>query len=253
MLAKERQREILNLLEAEGSIRVASLAKEFKVTEETIRRDLDLMEGEGKLKRSHGGAIPIEPTSREMPYWQRETTNVEEKRLIGEEAASRVSEGDTIMLDASSTAWYMAQCLVDMPLTVLTNAVQIALALSKHRHIRLIFTGGTMSRASLSFQGPLAESALNQFHVDKLFLSCRALDVDRGISDDNDVHAVLKRKMVEIAAHKTLMLDHSKFGNNALTLISKVDAFDALITDPQTDAAMLDQIREDGVEITIVG
>jgi len=252
MLAKERQREILNLLEAEGSIRVAAAAKEFGVTEETIRRDLDLMEGEGKLKRSHGGAVPVENNSLEMPHWQRETVNVEEKRLIGQEAASRVSEGDTIMLDASSTAWFMAQYLVDMPLTVLTNAVQVAQALAKHRHIRLICTGGTMSRASLSFQGPIAESMLDQFHVDKLFLSCRGLSVDRGISDDNDVHAVLKRKMVEIAEHRTLMLDHSKFCKNALTRIARIEEFNALITDSQTDTDILGRIREEGVEVTVV-
>jgi DeoR/GlpR family transcriptional regulator of sugar metabolism len=253
MLAKERQREILNLLEAEGSIRVAELAREFKVTEETIRRDLDLMESEGKLQRSHGGAVPIENNSLEMPHWQREAANVAEKRAIGEEAAGRVSEGDTIMLDASSTAWFMAQCIVDMPLTVLTNAVQVAQALARHRHIRLICTGGAMSRASLSFQGPIAEATLDQFHVDKLFLSCRGLDPERGISDDNDVHAVLKRKMVEIAEHKTLMLDHSKFGKNALTRIARIEQFDALITDGKTDVLMLGAMRDLDLDVTVVG
>ena len=133
-----------------------------------------------------------------------------------------------------------------------TNAMQVAMALAKHRHIRIIHTGGTLSRASLSFQGPLAEQALEEFHVDKLFLSCRGMDPARGLSDDNDVHAVLKRKMVAIADRKFLMLDHSKFGKRALTLITRLEAFDELITDAKADKAMLEATREMGLAVSVV-
>jgi DeoR/GlpR family transcriptional regulator of sugar metabolism len=252
MLAIERQHEILTLLDSQGSIRVGKLAKRFEVTEETIRRDLHLLQDQGKLQRSHGGAVPVDLGSREIPHWQREAENVEEKRAIGKEAASRVEEGDTILLDASSTAWFMAQYLEDISVTVLTNAVQVAMALARHQNIRIIHTGGTLSRASLSFQGPIAERTLDEFHVDKLFLSCRGLDAARGLSDANDVHAVLKRKMVAIADRKILMLDHSKFGKRALTLIATLDAFDELITDTQADQAMLDGARELGLAVSVV-
>src|SRR5690625_5851794 len=123
--------------------------------------------------RSHGGAISIRPSrSLEISYLEREITNVKEKRQIASEAIKFVNEGDKIILDASTTAWYMAKELPDIEMTVLTNSIKVATELSTKRNIAVISTGGMLRNESLSFVWPLAETSLESYHVNKSFISC---------------------------------------------------------------------------------
>ncbi len=130
MLVAERHEKITALVNEKGSIRVSELSQIFKVTEETIRRDLEKLENEGKLQRSHGGAVSIKEQDIEAPYFEREIRNVKEKMVVAEEAIKFVSTNDRIILDASTTAWYMAKRLPDLPLTVLTNSMKVAMKLA---------------------------------------------------------------------------------------------------------------------------
>lgn len=143
MLVAERWQKIVQLVNERGSIRVTELSELCQVTEETIRRDLDRLEGEGSARRSHGGAVSVqsEGTS-EIPYLVRETTNAEQKRDIAASAISLIQPNDRIILDASSTAWYMAQILPDVPLTVVTNSIRVTMELSTKEKIQVISTGG---------------------------------------------------------------------------------------------------------------
>src|SRR5699024_10069793 len=130
MLAKERQRKIVEIVNEKSSVRVSELSKEFSVTEETIRRDLEKLEAAQLLQRSHGGAISIMKDQQELSYTEREIMHAKEKKEIAIEAVKLIDLGDRIVLDASTTAWYMARELPNMPLTVITNSIKVATELS---------------------------------------------------------------------------------------------------------------------------
>lgn len=250
MLVAERRKKILELVNQKGSVRVNELSELFSVTEETIRRDLDVLESQNKLRRSHGGAVKIQDL--EIPYFEREITNVEEKKAIAKLAIQWIQSGDRIILDASTTAWYMAKIMPNIDVTVLTNSIKVALELSEKDKVNVISTGGQLSPRSLSFVGPLAEKSLQQYHVNKAFLSCQGIHPSRGISESNELQALVKRKMIEIADEVNLMVDFSKFGVQAFAHSGELHQVDRLITDAKTKEHHLQPLREIGLEVVQV-
>ncbi|MEH7414571.1 DeoR/GlpR family DNA-binding transcription regulator [Neobacillus drentensis] len=252
MLVAERQKKIVELVNERLSIRVTELSKIFSVTEETIRRDLEKLEKENLLMRSHGGAVSIVKDQGEISYLEREITNAEQKKAIAAAAVRLIEQGDQIVLDASTTAWYVAKELPDMPLTVLTNSIKVAIELSKKEQIKLISTGGTLLSQSLSYVGPLAERSLSMYHVNKAFLSCKGVHLERGLSDFNESQALLKKQMREIADETILMVDSSKFGTRAFSQIVPVTNIDCIITDSQIDEETKNELEEKKIKLLIV-
>ncbi len=231
VLVAERYERILQTVEEKGSVRVTELSEQFGVTEETIRRDLDHLEKERKIKRSHGGAVSVKNDKTETPYSEREVINVEEKNKIAERALDFIEENDRIILDASSTAWYMAKGLPDIPLIVLTNSMKVSMELSEKQNIQVISTGGILSPRSLSFVGPLAEYGIHMYHVDKVFFSCQGVHGAKGLSDSNELQAHVKQKMVEAGDKVHLLADHSKFNVQSFSRIATWDNIHVFITD----------------------
>ncbi len=252
MLVAERQRKIVDIVNERLSIRVSELSKIFKVTEETIRRDLEKLEKENQLTRSHGGAVSIEKYEHEPSYSEREITNVAEKKAIAEEAVQYIRQGDQIILDASSTAWYVAKELPDIPLTVVTNSIKVAIELSKKDQVKVISTGGQLLSSSLSYVGPLAERSLGLYHVNKAFLSCKGVHLESGLSDSNELQALLKGKMMQIADETIMMVDSSKFGARAFSQISLLSDVDTIITDSKIDQFSRRQLEENNIKLKIV-
>ena len=252
MLVAERQKKIVELVNERLSIRVTELSKIFSVTEETIRRDLEKLEKEKLLMRSHGGAVSIEKDQGEISYLEREITNAEQKKAIAAAAVRLIEQGDQIVLDASTTAWYVAKELPDMPLTVLTNSIKVAIELSKKEQIKVISTGGTLLSQSLSYVGPLAERSLSMYHVNKAFLSCKGVHLERGLSDFNESQALLKKQMIEIADETILMVDSSKFGTRAFSQIVPVANIDCIITDSKIDEETKNELEEKKIQLLIV-
>lgn len=249
MLAVERNEKILALIHEHGSVRVAELSKLLHVTEETIRRDLDLLHKQGKLRRSHGGAVKIQDAQKETPYFEREVVHVTEKQMIAHEALKHVQPDECILLDASSTAWYMAAIIPNIALTVLTNSIKVALELSSKDKITVISTGGALSPRSLSYIGPLAERSLELYHVDKAFISCKGIHLERGMSESNEFQGRVKQKMIEVADRVYLMSDFSKFGQNSFTYVASCEDVDVIITDNQADENMLAGLADMGVQV----
>ncbi|MFS0836976.1 DeoR/GlpR family DNA-binding transcription regulator [Paenibacillus sp. 1P03SA] len=250
MLVAERWQKITALVNERGSIRVTELSEFCGVTEETIRRDLDKLESEGRLMRSHGGAVRVGESQPEIPFKERETVHADLKRSIAREAVRYIRENDRIILDASTTAWYMAQILPDEPLTVLTNSIQVALELSSKEKIQVVSTGGRLLPQSLSYAGPLAERSLDTYHVDKAFLSCKGVHAARGISESSELQALVKAKMIAISDEVFLLADHSKFGLQSFAHVASWEGIGHVITDSSTDAASLETLREKGVKVT---
>lgn len=251
MLLAERQQKVVQLVNEKKSVRVSELSEIFSVSEETIRRDLEKLEYDKKLIRSHGGAIPLtsDDDSIEIPFSERETMNVEEKQEIALKAVEYVKEGDKIILDASTTACYMAKVLPDVAITVLTNSVKVAMVLAKKERVTVISTGGILLSNSLSYVGLLAESAMDTYHVDKAFVSCKGLHLERGLTDSDEQQARIKKKMIENAGTVYIMIDCSKIGVRAFSKFSDLDVIDYLITDSKIDGTLVQQINDRGLDV----
>ena len=252
MIAAQRQSEILNQIIVHGSVRVVNLATRYDVTEETVRRDLDKLVETNKIQRSHGGAVALEQSQAESPHWRREQLNRAEKSAIACEAASLVSKDETIILDASSTAYYLATHLPNIEMVVITNSSKVAQALAGHDAIKVICLGGTQSSSSLSFAGPIAEKTLSEFYADKSFLSCGSVDLSFGLSDTNEFQASLRRRMLERSERHYLMADFSKFGKPALANFGTLDDIHVVITDSQTPESTCNEIKQHVEELRVV-
>ncbi|MBS4217567.1 DeoR/GlpR transcriptional regulator [Bacillus sp. FJAT-49711] len=249
MLVAERHKKIVEIVNSRLSIRVSELSDIFAVTEETIRRDLEKLESEGKLERSHGGAVSIQEPESEIHFSERVITNVPEKKAIAKEAAEQVHSSDRIILDASTTAWYMAKELPNIPLTVLTNSIKVVMELSKKEKIEVISTGGKLLSRSLSYVGPLAEQSIANYHVDKAFISCTGVHLIDGLSDSNELQALLKKQMMIRAENVYLMADSSKFGKRAFSQILPLQEVNAVITDKKIDPLSKQTLEEQNIKV----
>ncbi|WPP43671.1 DeoR/GlpR family DNA-binding transcription regulator [Paenibacillus hunanensis] len=252
MLVAQRYDKIVKLVNEHGSMRVTELSERCQVTEETIRRDLDRLERQGLLRRSHGGAVSVQSEQPETPFSEREIMHAEEKRRIAEQAVKLIEPNDRILLDASTTAWYMAASLPDIPLTVLTNSIRVATQLSNREKIEVISTGGQLVSRSLSFVGPLAERSLDTYYVNKLFLSCQGVHLERGVSESNELQGRVKQKMVGMADQVILLADASKFGVQAFAHVMNLNEVDQLITDSRIEQRIVEQLQEQAMKVMIV-
>ena len=232
MLAIERRDKITAMLQNQKTVLVTELSKLFDVTEETIRRDLEKLEGEGVLKRTHGGAVLRENINIDLPLAVREGSNIEGKQAIAKRLAAIIEDGDSIILDSSSTALFVAKNIKDKKrLTVITNAEKVVLELSNAKDCKVISTGGTLKANSMSFIGHWAEKAIENYYVDKAILSCKGLDINRGITDSNEMEIEVKKAMINSASKAFLVVDNSKFDKVSFAKLVDFDKINVLVTD----------------------
>lgn len=236
MLAIERRNKILAMLQRDSRVVVSDLSVSFNVTEETIRRDLEKLEKEGFAKKTYGGAIINESLNVDLPYTVRKKANVSNKQYIAEIISSMIEDGDHIMMDASSTAVYVAKHLkTKKNITIITNSIEILLELSEVTGWKVLSTGGTLREGSLSLVGYQAEKMLTNYHVDKAIISCKGIDLDKGITDSNEMDAQIKKLMFESANTRILAADNSKFNKISFTKIGDLEDIDIMITDSEPD------------------
>ena len=234
MLTIERRNKILEILKRDGRVLVSDLSAMFGVTEETIRRDLEKLEKEGFAKKTYGGAIAVENANIDLPYIIRKESNVAGKEYIAEAVNSLIEDGDHIMLDASSTAVYIAKHLKNKKnLTLITNSIEIMLELSDVAGWKILSTGGTLREGSLSLVGYQAEKMISSFHVDKAIISCKGVDIEKGITDSNEMDAHVKNLMLESTNMKILAVDNTKFDKISFTRIDDLAHVDVVVTDAE--------------------
>jgi DeoR family L-fucose operon activator len=253
MLALERHRRLLDLLNEQGGVRTAEAARALGVTEETVRRDFEKLEAEGALLRSHGGAVKLESARREFPARERVQQHAGEKIQIAKAAVARIQPGQTILFDASTTALQVAKLLPDQPLTVITNALQTALALVEKPSIHVTVLGGTLMSSSQSCTGWSAEQMLELFRIDAAYISCRGFDAERGPSEATEEQARLKRRIVERAEEICLLADASKIGVSSSFYFAKSADIDLWITDAAPSRSIKDALSAHGVRIEVAG
>lgn len=250
MLAIERRREILARLENDGKVIVAELSKDFNVTEETIRRDLEKLDKEGLVSKTYGGAVAKHDPALDLPYKVRISVNVAEKQKISDSVADMVKDGDRIMLDASSTAIYIVKKLKSKRnLTVITNSVEILLELADKPDFTVLSTGGILKEGALSLTGSSAEKMIRSYHVDMAICSCKGIDVDLGITDSNEKDCLIKQAMFESAERRILAVDSGKFDKKSFVKLSELSAVDIIVTDKRPDERWIDYCRGEDIRV----
>lgn len=252
LLGAERRLQILRILERDRRVRVAELSRLFDVSEETIRRDLDSLAREGLLIRTHGGAIADRGTAAEFSFTAREQQHPVQKARIARAACQTIAEGETVLLDASSTALFIARHLPNLRITVLTNSVPVLVELAKRPAIQLIATGGLLRAATLSFVGPAALRVLQEHRVDRAFLGTAGITVADGFTDANELEAEVKRAMIACSRHVTIVADSSKFGQVAFVRFAALRDVHAVITDSLAPADLVRRLRRAGLSVRLV-
>lgn len=249
----ERHTRILSMLQQNGSISVTQLAELFKVSEVTIRKDLSFLEQQKKLYRTHGSAILISPYISDRHVNEKEKKSVAEKRAIGVAAAQLVLPGDSIIIASGTTMSFFAREIhpVDS-LTVITAAVPVTQILSQDACVDVIQLGGITRSSSVSVVGPFAEQMLGNFNCSKLFMGVDGVDPEFGLTTTNMLEASLNRVMMNTAQKVVVLADSSKFGRRGFSKICDLDAIDRIITDSGIQPLYLDQLRERGIEVTLV-
>jgi DeoR/GlpR family transcriptional regulator of sugar metabolism len=232
MLAAERQRRLLELARKNGTVRTTDLAADFNVTEETIRRDLDFLARLGHLRRTHGGAMDTVSSLSELSQSERESRQLEEKIAIGREAATLVKEGETLLLDASTTALEFASQLPNgMQLRVISYSLAVIERLANREDVEVIQLGGSYERRGRRFSGMQAEMALRTLRVDRFFFSGGGYHPTLGIGEPNPDQSRFKRMMLEHSAWNCALIDHTKMGVVNDQFFAKPEDLNAMVCD----------------------
>ena len=249
MLAIERRNEILEKLQAERRVVVSELSQIYDVSEETIRRDLEKLVNDGFAIKSYGGAVINENINIDLPFNVRKNHNVIGKQKIAGLVASRIKDGESIMIDASSTAVYVAKELkTKKNLTLITNSIEIIVELFDVPDWSVLSTGGLSREGSFALVGPQTDSMLRSYHVDKAIISCKGIDPKFGITDSDELLATNKKTMLEAAKEKILVVDSSKFDKIAFTTVGMLKEITCVVTDQKPAAKWLQVFKETGIE-----
>lgn len=255
MFVEERRQKILDYLSKNHRATVKELAEISYVSEATLRSDLNLMEADNLLIRTHGGAkLPdIARYDQNFSFAAREKKNHEEKLAISQRAMDYIHDGECILLDASSTALELAKLLkkTQIRLTVLTNGIYTALELSENPEITVILLGGILRVGNVALEGSLGNRVLEQINVNTMFTSASGFNFKEGLTDFNVYEVELKRSMVKNSSKLIALLDHTKIGKNSIASFAKPNEMDVLITDQGIPKDLLEQLKELNVNVTI--
>ncbi|GAC1357266.1 MAG: DeoR/GlpR family DNA-binding transcription regulator [Ktedonobacteraceae bacterium] len=250
LFTNERRQRIAHILSEQQRVAVPELSHLFSVSEVTIRKDLAWLEAHNLAVRTHGGAVMAPSHSTEIEFDARERLQHDEKEHIGFAAASCVQDGETIALDASTTALSMTQFLkVRRELTVVTNGLRIGMELISTPGISVLIPGGMLRHESFSLIGTWGKSVLQQVHISKAFVGARGFSPTEGLTDVNGEEVELKRALVESAHEVIALIDYTKWGHLAFATFCPLDRLKLVITDTKAPIEMVEQVRAKGVEV----
>lgn len=249
MLAVERRNLILEKLQEDKKVIVSELSREFGVSEETIRRDLDKLDRDGLAVKSYGGAVLNENSSLDMPFNIRKKNNPGGKQKIARLMEGLIEDGDHIILDPSTTAVFIARALKEKErLTVITNSIEVMLELSDVSDWNIISSGGSLKEGYLALVGPRAIEGLGAFNVEKAIFSCKGIDMEKGITDGNELFSQAKQTMMKSARQCILAVDHTKFGKVAFSKICGIHDIHMVVTDEKPSPEWLEILSKGGIE-----
>ena len=245
----------MEILDRQERVTVEELVRRFEVSAVTIRGDLDALAQEGALVRSHGGALRHADTPEDVPIALKQTRRHGEKVRIARAAVATVRDGETIILDSGSTTLEIARQLRSLEfesLSVITNALNVAMELATLSRVRLIMTGGILRQMSYSLAGPPAEQVLDGLRADRLFLGVDGLDPDIGLMTPDVFEARLNAHMIRISKEVVVVADSTKFHRRSLSVIAGLDSVQKVITDSEAPPDRVAELEALGVEVIVV-
>ena len=250
ILAAERRNLILEELRRDERVLVGNLAAQFGVSEETIRRDLSNLEELGLANKCYGGAT-LADNRNAPPFRVRKKLNVEEKKTVASMVAQLVDDGDFLMLDDSSTCYFIVRALHGKKgLTIVTNSIEIILELSgAHEDWNVISTGGNLDQDVFAFFGRKADETIHSFHVDKAIISCTGLDLDGRFTEAGMQNANIKQAMMAAAKQTILAMDSHKFNKTAFITVGDLSQISTVVTDHDPGPQWRELLKEQGVRL----
>ena len=249
MLGIERRRKIMELLNQHQKVYVQNLSQLFEVTDETIRRDLEKLEQQNLVKRCYGGAVLNDHTSQDISFLKRVDINDVNKKYIAKKAESLINDGDTLMVDSSTTCLALLRLLKDKKnLTIITNSI-ILVNEFVNAGFDMISTGGNLRAYAYALTGKAACDTLSHYYVDAAIISCKALDQEKGLMESNEPESIIKQQKIKQAQKCILLADSSKFGKTAFSHICGLDQLDVIVTDKEPDEDWLHSIREHNISV----
>jgi len=251
MFVEERQQKILEILRFDGKVSVEALAESFGVSAPTIRADLGALEVRRMLRRTHGGAIPIETTLYEPPFGERELARRDEKMRIARVAAERIRDHETVLLDAGTTVNGIARHLKERRgLTVVTNSLPTAYDLAEGGNINVILVGGQMHATRRATLGPLATEFIKDMNVDRAFIGVNGVSDTAGYTVIDFDAVQVKRAMMARGREVIVVADHSKLGEAAFASVGPLSSAHVLVTDAAIEnEKLLSALEQSGVEL----
>ena len=252
MLPNQRRDKILELIREDGHAKVQDLARIFKVTEVTIRQDLEKLENEGLVEREHGGAILSNISTNVKDITLKNQSNMAAKIAIAKIAVENISDGDTIILDSGSTTTEIAKLISGYKnLTVITNAINIALILGAMPGINLMVTGGEFKPPTLSLTGQKSADFFNNINADKLFLATAGISLKAGLTYPSISDLCVKRAMINISDKVFLVADSTKIGVKSFASLGAMSLIDHLITDSSISKENIKMLQDHEVDCII--
>ena len=250
MLAAERRRVITERIQATGQVVVSTLSAEFQVSEETIRRDLESLEKDGIATRIYGGAVLRSNDHAAPPYSIRKNTNIEPKVTIAQLLSRLIQDGDTLMVDESSTAAYAVRAIRHLKnITLITNSVELLREMTGQDSWHVISTGGSLKPDVLALVGPHARRTVQSYHVRYAILSCRGINESLGLADSDDEVVAVKQAMMGSCDRVLLLADHRKLDRPGLVSLGSLAAVSTLITDALPSPEWQKRLASAGVEL----
>jgi DeoR family transcriptional regulator of aga operon len=251
MRQAERLSAILETLASDAAVDVSGLVEHFRVSAATVRRDLQLLEEQHMLTRTHGGAVAHD-VSYELPLRYKAARHQAEKKRIASLAATRVADGAVVGLTGGTTTTEVARSILDRQgITVVTNALNIAGELAIRADLKLVVTGGTARPESYELVGPVAEQALEGLNLDVAFVGVDGITFESGLTTHHEVEAHTNRSMIGRARHVVVVADSSKLGRIAFARICPLEAVDEVITDDGAPATIIRRLRDAEVTVSI--
>ncbi|MEQ9221461.1 MAG: DeoR/GlpR family DNA-binding transcription regulator [Cyclobacteriaceae bacterium] len=252
MLAKQRKEKILELLREDGSAKVIDLARIFKVTEVTIRQDLEKLDREGLVTREHGGVHLKNFQDQVRNFSLIHQENLKKKEIIAEKCLEFIQPGDAIILDSGSTTTEIAKLIADYNgLTVITNALNIALILGANPNIEVVMTGGEFKPPTLSLTGQKAADFFTGLNVQKLFLATAGISLKSGLTYPSLSDLVVKKAMIDAAEITYLVADSTKIGKSSFASLGALSLIDYIITDEGIQEKHKQVFQQNDIELII--
>jgi DeoR/GlpR family transcriptional regulator of sugar metabolism len=243
---------IEQLMDEEGRVSVSQLSRHFGVSEVTIRKDLTWLDGQERLIRTHGGAIAAERSHAELAFEVRERLQRGEKQAIALAAAALVQPGESIAIDASTTALQLARHLkVRSELTVMTNGLHIASELASVPGISVLMPGGRLRWEAFSLVGSWGDDLLSRVNIQRAFMGAVGFTLEAGLTDVTEEEASIKRAMIGAAREVIALIDHTKWDRVGAATFCPTDRIDLIITDSLTPAEMIAAAEKAGVRVQV--